>query len=119
MGAKGGSLWKQFTFRLSHKRFEYFNLVSIMAISLRFDLMPYIYLHSFLCIYKAIVLLLKVIHRCPSFVSDTASEGGGHLSIEDSQGSITNTFLEGGFLEFLNKVYDAFFVAINDTLSTY
>ncbi|CBI31471.3 unnamed protein product, partial [Vitis vinifera] len=54
MGAKGGSLWKQFTFRLSHK-------------------------------------------------SDTASEGGGHLSIEDSQGSITNTFLEGGFLEFLNK----------------
>ncbi|XVF23647.1 hypothetical protein REPUB_Repub13aG0057200 [Reevesia pubescens] len=54
MGGKGGSLWKQLTFRLSEE-------------------------------------------------SDVASQRGGHLLIEDAEGSIKNTFLEEGFFEYLNK----------------
>ncbi|XP_015877136.3 aminodeoxychorismate synthase, chloroplastic [Ziziphus jujuba] len=54
MGGRGGSLWKQVTFRLSDE-------------------------------------------------SDMASKGGGYLSVEDSQGSATKTFLEDGFLDFLKK----------------
>ncbi|XP_058770014.1 aminodeoxychorismate synthase, chloroplastic-like isoform X2 [Vicia villosa] len=54
MGGKGGSLWKQLTFRLSDH-------------------------------------------------SDGCSKGGGFLSLEDSEGSAKTIFLEGGFLDFLNK----------------
>lgn len=54
MGGKGGSLWKQLTFRLSDQ-------------------------------------------------SDESSKGGGHLSLEDSEGSVKTIFLEGGFLDYLNK----------------
>ncbi|KAK2457702.1 aminodeoxychorismate synthase, chloroplastic [Trifolium repens] len=54
MGGKGGSLWKQLTFRLSDQ-------------------------------------------------SDGCSNGGGYLSMEDSDGSAETIFLEGGFLDYLNK----------------
>ncbi|RHN81504.1 putative aminodeoxychorismate synthase [Medicago truncatula] len=54
MGGKGGSLWKQLTFRLSDQ-------------------------------------------------SDGSSKGGGHLSLEDSEGCVKTIFLEGGFLDYLNK----------------
>ncbi|OMO81246.1 ADC synthase [Corchorus olitorius] len=54
MGGKGGSLWKQLTFRLSEE-------------------------------------------------SDVASKFGGHLLIEDAKGSTNKTFLEEGFLDYLNK----------------
>ncbi|CAK8573186.1 unnamed protein product [Lathyrus sativus] len=54
MGGKGGSLWKQLTFRLSDQ-------------------------------------------------SDGCLKGGGFLSLEDSGGSAKTMFLEGGFLDFLNK----------------
>lgn len=59
MGGKGGSLWKQVTFRLSDK-------------------------------------------------SDITSNGRGCLSVEDSQGSTTTTFLEDGFFHFLNKELQSF-----------
>ncbi|CAJ2629623.1 para-aminobenzoate synthase-like protein [Trifolium pratense] len=54
MGGKGGSLWKQLTFRLSDQ-------------------------------------------------SDGCSKGGGYLSLEVSDGSAETIFLEGGFLDYLNK----------------
>ncbi|XP_021295417.1 aminodeoxychorismate synthase, chloroplastic isoform X2 [Herrania umbratica] len=54
MGGKGGSLWKQLTFRLSED-------------------------------------------------SEVASNRGGHLLIEDADGSTNSTFLEEGFFEYLNK----------------
>ncbi|XP_017984865.1 PREDICTED: aminodeoxychorismate synthase, chloroplastic [Theobroma cacao] len=54
MGGKGGSLWKQLTFRLSED-------------------------------------------------SEVASKRGGHLLIEDADGSTNSTFLEEGFFEYLNK----------------
>lgn len=54
MGGKGGSLWKQVTFRLSDKR-------------------------------------------------DAASRYGGHLLVEDAEGSISSTHLKEGFFDFLNK----------------
>ncbi|CAJ1976769.1 unnamed protein product [Sphenostylis stenocarpa] len=38
-----------------------------------------------------------------SHQSDGSSKGGGYLSMEDSQGSAETTFLEEGFLDFLNK----------------
>uniref|UniRef100_A0A5B7BJG5 aminodeoxychorismate synthase n=1 Tax=Davidia involucrata TaxID=16924 RepID=A0A5B7BJG5_DAVIN len=59
MGGKGGSLWKQVTYRLSDK-------------------------------------------------SDRTFKGGGYLSIEDAQGATTSTFLEDGFLDFLNKELQSF-----------
>lgn len=34
-----------------------------------------------------------------------ASKGGGYVSVQDSQGSTVKTFLEGGFLDFLKKVF--------------
>ncbi|XP_073223649.1 aminodeoxychorismate synthase, chloroplastic isoform X3 [Cicer arietinum] len=35
--------------------------------------------------------------------SDGCSNGGGYLSLEDSEGSAKTIFLEGGFLDYLNK----------------
>ncbi|XWS66153.1 hypothetical protein CRYUN_Cryun05aG0175400 [Craigia yunnanensis] len=35
--------------------------------------------------------------------SDVASKRGGHILIEDAEGSTTSTFLEEGFFEYLNK----------------
>ncbi|KAH6763597.1 para-aminobenzoate synthase family protein [Perilla frutescens var. hirtella] len=61
MGGKGGSLWRQVTFRLSNK-------------------------------------------SC----SDVAFSHGGDLSIEDSEGSLTNTYLEKGFFDFLNQELESF-----------
>ncbi|KAA8534355.1 hypothetical protein F0562_031894 [Nyssa sinensis] len=58
MGGKGGSLWKQVTYRLSNK-------------------------------------------------SDMTFKGG-YISIEDAQGSSKSTFLEDGFLDFLNKELQSF-----------
>ncbi|GLT88874.1 hypothetical protein SLE2022_068830 [Rubroshorea leprosula] len=54
MGGKGGSLWKQVTFRLSDH-------------------------------------------------SDEASNYGGHLLVEDAKGSISSTYLDEGFFNFLDK----------------
>ncbi|XP_059457949.1 aminodeoxychorismate synthase, chloroplastic isoform X2 [Corylus avellana] len=54
MGGKGGSLWKQLTYRLSDQ-------------------------------------------------SDMTFKGGGYLLIEDAHGCTRNTFLEEGFLDFLNQ----------------
>ncbi|KAL1542471.1 aminodeoxychorismate synthase [Salvia divinorum] len=56
MGGKGGSLWKQVTFRLSNKSY-----------------------------------------------SNTTSGQGGYLSVGDSDGSVTNTYLQKGFFDFLNQ----------------
>lgn len=42
--------------------------------------------------------------------SDTASKGGGYLTIEDAQGSTVETFLEEGFLNYLKKVFDGRFL---------
>ncbi|KAK7279664.1 hypothetical protein RJT34_24720 [Clitoria ternatea] len=65
MGGKGGSLWKQLTFRLSDR-------------------------------------------------SDGSSNGGGYLSMEDSQGSSEKVFLEEGFLDFLNKELQSYRYDKND-----
>ncbi|KAG8390640.1 hypothetical protein BUALT_Bualt01G0104700 [Buddleja alternifolia] len=54
MGGKGGSLWRQVTFRLLNN-------------------------------------------------SDMSANGGGYLSSEDAEGSITNTYLKDGFFDFLNQ----------------
>ncbi|GLT70120.1 hypothetical protein SLA2020_422180 [Shorea laevis] len=54
MGGKGGSLWKQVTFRLSDH-------------------------------------------------SNEASKYGGHLLVEDAEGSISSTYLDEGFFDFLDK----------------
>ncbi|KAM1406406.1 hypothetical protein ACFXTH_001082 [Malus domestica] len=54
MGGKGGTLWKQLTFKLSER-------------------------------------------------SDKTLKGSGFLSVEDAQGSISSTFLDEGFLDFLKK----------------
>ncbi|KAM1253035.1 hypothetical protein ACFX2J_040972 [Malus domestica] len=54
MGGKGGTLWKQLTYKLSDR-------------------------------------------------SDTTLKGSGFLSVEDAQGSNRSTFLEEGFLDFLEK----------------
>lgn len=51
-----------------------------------------------------------------SFYSDVASKHGGQLLIEDAEGSITSTFLEEGFLEYLNKVFISFDVCILHSL---
>ncbi|XP_057482403.1 aminodeoxychorismate synthase, chloroplastic isoform X2 [Actinidia eriantha] len=59
MGAKGGALWKQLTFRLSEQ-------------------------------------------------SDKTLKGGGYLLIEDAQGSTSSTYLEDGFLDFLNEELQSF-----------
>ncbi|XP_057809332.1 aminodeoxychorismate synthase, chloroplastic [Salvia miltiorrhiza] len=56
MGGKGGSLWKQVTFRLSNKS-----------------------------------------------GGDTSFTHGGYMSVEDREGSITNTYLQKGFFDFLDQ----------------
>lgn len=59
MGEKGGSLWKQLTFRLSNQR-------------------------------------------------DEAYKGGGYLTVEDASGYVQTSYLEDGFLDYLNKELGSF-----------
>lgn len=40
------------------------------------------------------------------FFSDMTVKGGGYLSIEDAMGSTTDTYLEDGFFDFLNEVFN-------------
>ena len=45
-----------------------------------------------------------------SFIfTNMAFRRGGNLSIEDGQGCIRSIFLEDGFLDFLNKVFDEYY----------
>ncbi|KAK8954245.1 hypothetical protein KSP39_PZI002489 [Platanthera zijinensis] len=59
MGGKGGSLWKQITYEISHR-------------------------------------------------SEMTIKAGGHLSIQDSLGSVKTKFLEDGLFDFLNKELNSF-----------
>lgn len=45
-------------------------------------------------------------HNC---FSDVKFNSGGHLLIEDAQGSIERTYLEDGFFEFLDKVFNVYY----------
>lgn len=36
---------------------------------------------------------------------------GGYLSIEDAEGSLKTTYLEDGFLDFLDKVYNLYLIS--------
>ncbi|XP_058113604.1 aminodeoxychorismate synthase, chloroplastic isoform X2 [Magnolia sinica] len=52
--------------------------------------------------------LWKQITFCLSDQSNVAARGGGYLSTQDAQGSVKSTFLEDGFLDFLNKELRSF-----------
>lgn len=126
MGGKGGSLWKQLTYRLSDQRSEIsimWNLrkqVQVFLLSSPFSLflehfsvsnVGLDFVHSiqeqvleFLTFVMREYNIIKVMIMCLSFYSDMSFKGGGYLSIEDSHGSPRSIFLEEGFLDYLNKV---------------
>lgn len=88
MGGRGGSLWKQVTFRLSNQRFE----------------PQTIYLSMSRWTVQAFTFHLLFCFTILPFFSDKTVTGGGYLSVEDALGSTTNTYLEEGFFDFLNEV---------------
>lgn len=49
-------------------------------------------------------------HNC---FSDVKFTSGGHLLIEDAEGSIERAYLEEGFFDFLDKVFNVYYYILS------